>query len=133
LFGYYSLIFAVTRQEQGTYILAPVVKTCIALFFSQSRFKIPPSAQSADKRALLQRYAFLGYNIAAVVYYVQKPYIGQVHLKRGADMTTLLIIAAITAAIYGYGAIAFYYGSKNWNPLCGCRGTKCSSKRTTQV
>jgi hypothetical protein len=41
-------------------------------------------------------------------------------------MTILLIIVAIAAAIYLYAAIAFYYGFKNWNPLCGCRGTECS-------
>ncbi len=41
-------------------------------------------------------------------------------------MTILLIIVAIAAAIYIYAAIAFYFGFKNWNPLCGCRGTECS-------
>ncbi len=40
-------------------------------------------------------------------------------------MTILLIIVAIAAAIYIYAAIAFYFDFKNWNPLCGCRGTEC--------
>jgi hypothetical protein len=44
-------------------------------------------------------------------------------------MTTLLIILAIAAAIYGYAAIAFYYGYKNWNPICGCKGKQCSPRR----
>lgn len=45
-------------------------------------------------------------------------------------MTTLLIIVAIVAAIYIYGAVAFYYGFKSWNPLCGCTGKQCGSKKT---
>lgn len=44
-------------------------------------------------------------------------------------MTTLLIIAAIAAAVYGYAAIAFYYGFKNWYPMCGSKGTACSPKK----
>ena len=40
-------------------------------------------------------------------------------------MATILIIAAIVAAIYIYAALAYYYGFKNWNPLCGCKRTKC--------
>jgi len=35
-------------------------------------------------------------------------------------MTTLLIIIAIVAAIYLYATLVFYYGFKNWYPLCGC-------------
>jgi len=46
-------------------------------------------------------------------------------------MTIVLIIAAIAAAIYIYAAVAFYYGFKNWNPMCGggCKGTVCSLKK----
>ena len=44
-------------------------------------------------------------------------------------MTTFLIIVAIVAAIYIYAAIAYYYAYKNWNPLCGCKGTACSPKK----
>ena len=44
-------------------------------------------------------------------------------------MTIVLIIAAIGAAIYLYAAIAYYYGFKNWYPLCGCKGRECSTKR----
>jgi hypothetical protein len=43
-------------------------------------------------------------------------------------MTTLLIIIAVVAAIYLYATLAFYYGFKNWYPLCGC-----SRKGSTQV
>jgi hypothetical protein len=35
-------------------------------------------------------------------------------------MTTLLIIIALVGAIYLYATLAFYYGFKNWYPLCGC-------------
>ena len=35
-------------------------------------------------------------------------------------MITLLIIIAVLAAIYLYATLAFYYGFKNWYPLCGC-------------
>ena len=44
-------------------------------------------------------------------------------------MTTFLIIAAIAAMVYLYALIAFYYGFKNWSPLCGCKGGKCDLKR----
>jgi hypothetical protein len=40
-------------------------------------------------------------------------------------MSTLLTIVAIAAAIYIYAAISFYYGFKNWYPLCGCKGMEC--------
>jgi len=45
-------------------------------------------------------------------------------------MTILLIIVAIAAAIYIYAAIAYYYGFKNWYPVCGCTGTECSPKKS---
>jgi len=45
-------------------------------------------------------------------------------------MTYLLIIIAVIAAIYIYAAIANYYGFKNWNPMCGCKGTSCAPKKT---
>jgi hypothetical protein len=44
-------------------------------------------------------------------------------------MTTILFIVAIAAAIYMYAAIAYYYGFKNWYPVCGCKGKECSPKR----
>jgi len=44
-------------------------------------------------------------------------------------MTTFLIIAAIAAAVYLYAGIAFYYGFKNWYPMCGCNGRKCDPRR----
>ncbi len=40
-------------------------------------------------------------------------------------MAIFLIVAGIVAAIYLYAALAYYYGLKNWNPLCGCRDTEC--------
>ena len=43
-------------------------------------------------------------------------------------MTTILIIIAILAVIYLYATLAFYYGFKNWYPLCGC-----SRQGSTQV
>jgi len=43
-------------------------------------------------------------------------------------MTILLIIIAVVAAIYLYATLAFYYGFKNWYPLCGC-----SRQGATQV
>jgi len=46
-------------------------------------------------------------------------------------MTILLIIVAIAAAIYIYAAIAYYYGFKNWYPLCGCKGMECRPGRPT--
>ncbi len=47
-------------------------------------------------------------------------------------MTIFLIIAAVAAAIYIYAAIAYYYDFKNWNPLCGCKGTECRPKEPSQ-
>ncbi len=47
-------------------------------------------------------------------------------------MTILLIIIAVVAVIYLYATLAFYYGFKNWYPLCGCSGQEspqvCMSK-----
>ena len=40
-------------------------------------------------------------------------------------MKILLIIAALFAVIYVYAAIAYYYGFKNWYPMCGYRAGKC--------
>jgi hypothetical protein len=34
-------------------------------------------------------------------------------------MTTILIIVALTSAVYIYAMVAFYYGFKNWHPMCG--------------
>jgi hypothetical protein len=47
-------------------------------------------------------------------------------------MTNLLIIIAAIAAIYIYAAIAYYYGFKDWNPLCGCTGASCAPRETTE-
>jgi hypothetical protein len=38
-------------------------------------------------------------------------------------MTTFLIILAIVAAAYIFAAVTFYYGFKNWHPMCG--GKSC--------
>jgi hypothetical protein len=46
-------------------------------------------------------------------------------------MTVILIIVAIATAIYIYAAVAYYYGFKNWYPMCGCKKTVCSLKRTS--
>jgi len=48
---------------------------------------------------------------------------------RGAGMTIVFIIAAVIAAIYIYAAVAYYYGFKNWAPLCGCRGAECVPRK----
>ena len=45
-------------------------------------------------------------------------------------MTHLLVIIAVIAVIYIYGAIAYYYGFKAWNPFCGCKGATCAPKET---
>ena len=43
-------------------------------------------------------------------------------------MTAIMIIVAIAVAFYAYGAIAYYYGFKNF-PFCGCKGKECSPKK----
>jgi CHASE2 domain-containing sensor protein len=50
--------------------------------------------------------------------------------KRGSAMTIVLIILAAAAIIYLYAAVAFYYGFKNWMPLCGCTGKTCVPRKT---
>ncbi len=45
-------------------------------------------------------------------------------------MTIFLIIVAVAAAIYIFAAIAYYYGFKNWYPLCGCEGPGCGPRRS---
>jgi hypothetical protein len=40
-------------------------------------------------------------------------------------MTVILIIAALAAAVYLYAAVVFYYGFKNWAPLCGVSARTC--------
>jgi hypothetical protein len=47
-------------------------------------------------------------------------------------MTTILIIVAVVAVVYMYAAVAFYYGFKKWNPMCGCNGTVCGVKKPSQ-
>jgi hypothetical protein len=49
----------------------------------------------------------------------------------GGDMTIILIIGAVAAAIYIYAAVAYYYGFKNWYPVCGagCKRKECSTGR----
>jgi len=44
-------------------------------------------------------------------------------------MTIVLILVALVVVIYSYGAIVFYYGLRNWYPMCGCKKTACSLKR----
>jgi hypothetical protein len=34
-------------------------------------------------------------------------------------MTTFVIIATIFVAAYLFAAVTFYYGFKNWHPMCG--------------
>ncbi len=45
-------------------------------------------------------------------------------------MAILLIILVIAAAIYAYAAVAYYYGFKNWNPICGCTKNACAPRKT---
>ncbi len=46
-------------------------------------------------------------------------------------MMTVLIILAAIAAIYIYAAVAYYYGFKNWLPVCaGCKGKECRPGET---
>ena len=45
-------------------------------------------------------------------------------------MTIVLILVAIVGAVYLYAALAYYYGFKNWYPLCGCKGTGRGPKRS---
>jgi hypothetical protein len=40
-------------------------------------------------------------------------------------VTIMLIIIAVVAAIYLYATLAFYYGFKNWYPLCGTKSSQC--------
>ena len=40
----------------------------------------------------------------------------------------MLITIAVLAVMYIYATLAFYYGFKNWYPLCGC-----SRQGSTQV
>jgi hypothetical protein len=44
-------------------------------------------------------------------------------------MTIVFIIAAVVAVIYIYGAVAYYYGFKNWLPVCGCKGRECGIRK----
>jgi hypothetical protein len=55
-----------------------------------------------------------------------------VAVGREERMTILLIIIAVIAAVYIYAAVANYYGFKNWNPLCGCKGASCAPKKTEE-
>ena len=41
------------------------------------------------------------------------------------EMTIVLTVLAILAAVYIYAAVAYYYGFKNWYPVCGCSGAEC--------
>ncbi len=40
-------------------------------------------------------------------------------------VTIILIIIGVVAAIYVYATLAFYYGFKNWYPLCGTKSSQC--------
>ncbi|MDH4162889.1 MAG: hypothetical protein OEW15_09415 [Nitrospirota bacterium] len=44
-------------------------------------------------------------------------------------MKIFLIIAAAAAAVYIYAAIAFYYGFKNWYPMCGGKSGTCAPRK----
>jgi len=48
-------------------------------------------------------------------------------------MATVLIIAAVFAAVYLYAAAAYYYGFRDWRPLCGGNGAACKPKRTSKA
>jgi len=47
--------------------------------------------------------------------------------RKDIFMTTFLIVVAIAAAVYLFAAISFYYGFKNWNPMCGGKSARCGS------
>jgi hypothetical protein len=32
-------------------------------------------------------------------------------------MNTFFIIAAVLTAVYGFAAVGYYYGFKNWSPM----------------
>ncbi len=40
-------------------------------------------------------------------------------------MTTFLIIIVLLVAAYLFAAVTFYYGFKNWYPLCGRKSSIC--------
>ncbi len=40
-------------------------------------------------------------------------------------VTIMLIIISVVVAIYFYAMVAFYYGFKNWYPLCGTKSSQC--------
>ena len=43
----------------------------------------------------------------------------------GRIMTIYLIIIALLAAAYLFAAVTFYFGFKNWYPLCGRKSSIC--------
>jgi hypothetical protein len=47
-------------------------------------------------------------------------------------MTILLIIAAVAVAIYIYAAVGYYYGFKNWYPICGCKNGVCGPEKLSR-
>lgn len=47
-------------------------------------------------------------------------------------MTIFLTILIIAALIYLYAALAYYYGFKNWHPMCGGRNGVCAARKASQ-
>jgi hypothetical protein len=45
-------------------------------------------------------------------------------------MMILLIVAIAALAVYLYAAVGYYYGFKNWYPLCGCKDAACGTKQS---
>ena len=43
-------------------------------------------------------------------------------------MTTFVIIATIFVAAYIFAAVTFYYGFKNWHPMCGGKSAAVKGK-----
>ncbi len=41
-------------------------------------------------------------------------------------MTIILIITIFLIAAYIFAAVTFYFGFKNWHPLCGSKATTTS-------
>ncbi len=48
-------------------------------------------------------------------------------------MTTFLILAAVVVGVYLFAALIFYYGFKNWNPLCGGGTSRCGKGESCSI
>lgn len=47
-------------------------------------------------------------------------------------MNIFIIIAIVLAAIYGFAAVVYYYGFKNWSPLCGSHKSPAAPVKSIQ-